>query len=277
MSAPAKKRSIEPRKSIGNASEDDNIDQMMIDVEFEGRNPESSDFHGVKQLLQQLFLKAQLNVSDMASVLVNQQSIGSVIKQVFDDEDDDDDVDVNQVFGITTILNITEQKSECIEQLQKLMLNLSKQHGEPKVVEFINDYLVVKKKPLALLVNERYVNIPPAISVPLLQSVSKELTNIKNKNTINDFSYFIMICKLYKMKEHKNKKSDQVIWSNAEEEIFDEESDYTFEFCVKDEKDSGLAGSWEEGDCEMIPYRRVLFFKSDKLDSIIKKIQNMLS
>lgn len=53
---------------------------QMINVEFEGRSPESSDFHSVKQLLQQLFLKAQVNISDMASVLVNQTSIGSVIK-----------------------------------------------------------------------------------------------------------------------------------------------------------------------------------------------------
>lgn len=52
----------------------------MINVEFEGRNPESSDFHSVKQLLQQLFLKAQVNLSDMASLLINQRSFGSVIK-----------------------------------------------------------------------------------------------------------------------------------------------------------------------------------------------------
>lgn len=54
----------------------------MINVEFEGRNPESSDFHSVKQLLQQLFLKAQVNLSDMASLLINQRSFGSVIKVI---------------------------------------------------------------------------------------------------------------------------------------------------------------------------------------------------
>lgn len=53
---------------------------QTVNVEFEGRNPECSDFHSVKQLLQQLFLKAQVNLSDMASLLVNQRSIGSVIK-----------------------------------------------------------------------------------------------------------------------------------------------------------------------------------------------------
>lgn len=52
----------------------------MIDVEFEGHSPESSDYHCVKQLLQQLFLKAQVNLSDMASILVNQHTVGSVLK-----------------------------------------------------------------------------------------------------------------------------------------------------------------------------------------------------
>lgn len=55
---------------------------QTINVEFEGRNPEGLDFHSVKQLLQQLFLKAQVNLSDMASVLVNQHTIGSVIKVI---------------------------------------------------------------------------------------------------------------------------------------------------------------------------------------------------
>jgi len=287
MSAPAKKRAVQPRgESDGNASDDqdDNFGQMTIDVEFEGRNPESSDFHSVKQLLQQLFLKAQVNLSDMASLLVNQHNIGSVIKQVFDEDEDendeDDDVDSNQVFGITTILSMAEKNNECVEQLHKLMLDLSKQHSENNTSTFISDLLSDNNKPVALLINERYVNIPPPISVPLLQSISKELAKVKAKNPANDFTYLIMICKLYKMKEskkNKNTQNEQVIWSNAEEEIFDEETEHKFEFCVQNEKGSGLAGSWDEGDSEMIPYRRVLIFPAKKLDSIINKIQALLN
>lgn len=54
---------------------------------------------------------------------------------------------------------------------------------------------------------------------------SKELTKLKSKNPSIDFSYFIMICKLYKMKQskkNKNSQNEQVIWSNAEEELFDD-------------------------------------------------------
>ncbi|VVC44853.1 Hypothetical protein CINCED_3A006827 [Cinara cedri] len=219
----------------------------------------------------------------MASILVNQRAIGSVLKQVVEDEDDDDDnddVDSNQVFGITTILNMTDEKSECVEQLHKLLLDLSKQHSEVDTFNFINNLLKDNKQPVALLINERYVNIPPPISVPLLQSISKELAKMKASNPASDFAYLIMICKLYKVKQSKreNKKNQsEQVWSNAEEEVFDEEAEYKFEFCVKNEKGSGMSGSWDEGDCEMIPYRRVLLFPTKKLDFITNKIQSLLN
>lgn len=52
------------------------------------------------------------------------------------------------------------------------------------------------------------------------------MTKIKEKNPTNYYSYIIMICKLYKIKQskksNKNNHSEQIVWSNAEEEIFDE-------------------------------------------------------
>lgn len=55
------------------------------------------------------------------------------------------------------------------------MLELSKQHGENNISDFINNLLNDNQKPVGLLINERYVNIPPPISVPLLQSIRYEL------------------------------------------------------------------------------------------------------
>lgn len=46
-----------------------------------------------------------------------------------------------------------------------------------------------------------------------------------------------------------------------------------FEFCVKNEKGSGMSGSWDEEDPEMIPYRRVLFIPTPKLNFIVNKIK----
>lgn len=265
---------------------DDLVNEMSIDVEFEGRSPEVKDYHCIKQLLQQLFLKAPVNLSDMTSVLIHQPNIGSVIKQVTDvddeeeDEDDDDD-NADQVFGITSVINITEKTSECVENLHKLMLDLSNQHSDSDTTLFVNRLLSDDDNQVGLIINERYVNIPSAISVPLFQALSKEMFKLKSKKQSYNFDYLIMICKLYKVKNDKkgNKsfENSEIIWSNGEEEFFDKAADYKFEFCVQNDKGSALAGSWVESDPEMIPFRRVLIFTMDKFCSLTNQLESWLA
>ena len=96
MSTPMKKRTIRIENNSnedgsGNEGVSDNEDielyegQEEIQVEFEGRNPVDSDFHGIKQLLHQLFLKAHINVSDLTDLIISQNYVGSVVK-VSDEE-----------------------------------------------------------------------------------------------------------------------------------------------------------------------------------------------
>lgn len=47
---------------------------QVIQVEFEGRNPMKSDFHGVRQLLQQLFLKSDINLSELADTVTGKSN-----------------------------------------------------------------------------------------------------------------------------------------------------------------------------------------------------------
>lgn len=42
---------------------------QVIQVEFEGRNPITGDFHGIRQLLQQLFLKSEINLSELSDII----------------------------------------------------------------------------------------------------------------------------------------------------------------------------------------------------------------
>lgn len=41
-----------------------------IQVDFEGRNPIDSDFPGIRQLLNQLFLKSDVNMSELADYII---------------------------------------------------------------------------------------------------------------------------------------------------------------------------------------------------------------
>ena len=83
-----------------------------IQVEFEARMIDDSDFHGTRALLQQLFLKAHIDLSEMTNTIISQNHIGSVIKQIDipDDDEDDEMSDDDPVLGLITVINITEKQ-----------------------------------------------------------------------------------------------------------------------------------------------------------------------
>lgn len=265
---------------------------QKIQVDFEGRSPVDADFHGIKQLLQQLFLKAHVNLSELAELIIRQNYVGSVVKQsevdAEDSDDDDDDDDSSDVFGVMSVLNITEKQNlECVQQLRSLLLDLCSEHATDQTNTLIRSLLSDDSQSIGLLINERIINIPAQISVPLLESLSKEIKNACRKKMPYDFTYFILICKLYKSeKPHRHKKKKQlsggggepeILWSNPEEELINQEADCQFEFCVKDDADSGLSGCWMEDDVEMSPYRRVLLLQANKLDPLIERIKTFLA
>lgn len=43
---------------------------QVIQVDFEGRNPIDSDYHGIKQLLAPVFLKAHINLSELTDMII---------------------------------------------------------------------------------------------------------------------------------------------------------------------------------------------------------------
>ncbi|XP_020298172.1 protein BCCIP homolog [Pseudomyrmex gracilis] len=300
MSAPVKKREIQakvldadtdPVSSSLSNSEDEEQEAVEIQIDFEGRNAQDPDYHGIKTLLKQLFLKAHIDLGGLTDLIISQNYVGSVIKQATDEnesEDEDNDDEVNDVFGVTTVINISDKQNiPCIQQLRDLLKQLADEHATDAANTMINNLLGNDAEQLGLLINERFVNIPAKISVPLLEHLISEVERANNRNMPFNFSYYIFICKLYKsddkkIENTKNKKKNidnvpSVLWSNPEEEIFAEDATVSFEFSVEEEADSGLSGKWTERDDEMTPYRRVLLFEASKLPLILQKIQNQFS
>lgn len=303
MPGPSKKRDIEKKpedddemSQSDDESSDDNETEVndeegtKIMVDFVGRTPEDPDFHGIKILLQQLFLKADVNVSALSEHIISRNYVGSVVKQGLDgddndeeSDDDDDDDDVNDVFGITTVVNISHsQNEECVQQLRKLLKDSSSNYADDKTNGLINNILENDSSALGLIINERFVNIPADISIPLLENLISDMKRASKKKMPYEFQYYILISKLYKMKPKigkKNKKNNEeepeLFWSNQEEEIFSDDAMCTFEFSV--DKDNGLSGTWTEDDAEMTPFRRVMFFEASKLPKLVEKVKTMLA
>ncbi|KAK1127578.1 hypothetical protein K0M31_004109 [Melipona bicolor] len=302
MAAPVKKREIQRNFEFpddddqsSSGSEDNEKEQldeqgMEIQVDFEGRYPVDPDYHGIKTLLQQLFLKAHIDLGSLADLIIRENHVGSVVKQSADlDESDDEDTDINDVFGITTVINLSsKQNYPCVQQLRELLRQMANEHATDAANTMIKHVLENDAEVLGLLINERFVNIPAQISVPLLENLISDIKRANTKKMPFNFSYYVLICKLYKMenvkldkklkqKKKSNTEKPSILWSNPEEEIFAEEATVSFEFSVEKESDSALSGTWTESDDEMTPYRRVLLFEATKLQPIINKIKKQIS
>lgn len=79
-------------------------------VEFEARAPDEEDYHGIKLLVKQLFLRsAAVNVSKVTETILNQRFIGSVIKTVQPEDDEEEDLEDDHIYAISTVLNLAEK------------------------------------------------------------------------------------------------------------------------------------------------------------------------
>uniref|UniRef100_A0A8C1X9B1 BRCA2 and CDKN1A interacting protein n=1 Tax=Cyprinus carpio TaxID=7962 RepID=A0A8C1X9B1_CYPCA len=179
MASSAKRRAIEtgqkPQDSDESSDEglededsgdsEEEINEEVI-VDFEAHAISDNDFHGIKTLLQQLFLKSHVNTSDLSDIIIQQNHIGSVIRQAEVPEDSDDEADPDEVFGFISMVNLTERQGvECLEKLKDMLLEQCAKSSSPDVQERFEQLLLGDGQSVGLLLSERFVNVPPQIAL----------------------------------------------------------------------------------------------------------------
>ncbi|KAF6316906.1 BRCA2 and CDKN1A interacting protein [Rhinolophus ferrumequinum] len=255
--------------------EDDEVVDEEVNVEFEAYSISQNDYDGVKKLLQQLFLKAPVNTAELTDLLIQQNHIGSVIKQTEVSEDSDDDVDEDEIFGFISLLNLTERKgTQCAEQIKELILSFCEKNCEQHVVEQLDKLLSDTSRPVGFLLSERFINVPAQIALPLHQQLQKELAEAHKTNKPCGKCYFyLLISKTFveagknnSKRKWSNQKKDELMFANAEEEFFYEE-----------DSDTCLGGRWSFDDVPMKPLRTVMLVPCDKMNEIMDKLKEYLS
>lgn len=222
--------------------------------------------------------------------IAEQNFIGSVVIQSFLDDDDDEDSDDDEntgtnfessgtIFGITTAVNISKSQSHgCIEDLRRHLQLKCEQFAKPEAKQVFSNAFSNDTKQTGLLINERFINIPAQISVPLLENLHQEITQAAIKKEKFKFSNYMMIVKFNRKKgKGKNKDQHEDIYSNDEEEILDEFADASFEYSAERETDSTLSGNWTESDSTLVPHRKVVIFDSTKLPFVIDAIKQLIA
>ncbi|NXA34613.1 BCCIP protein, partial [Eudromia elegans] len=259
-----------------------------VNVEFEAHSISDNDYSGIKKLLQQLFLKAPVNIAELTDILIQQNHIGCTIKQAEAQEDSsDDDDDVDEVFGFISLINLTERKgTECTEQIKELILSRCEKNCEQCVVEQLDKILNDNAKPVGLLLSERFINVPPQIALPMHQQLQKELTDAQKKNKpCGKCHYYLLISKTFteatksnpKRRKGGNKQKEEFMFANAEEEFFYEKALLKFSYSVQEESDTCLGGRWSFDDVPMKPLRTVMIIPADGIHAIMDKLKDYLS
>jgi len=315
MAAPAKRRNVEENPNEPPSSDDDEEEEFDSDEEFEdgdddgededdamgvemnvnfdAQTASDADFHGIKRLLQQLFLKANVNLSAITDLILGQNHVGSVIKQApYDgEEEDDDDMErdaVDEVFGISTVINLTQRLTneakmsegdKAIKQMVDLLVEKSDKNGGPVQTKTLQAFLSNKEKHTGWLLNERFVNIPAQISLPLYDSLRDEMHSACAKGQKFKFDYFLLMSKALKVKGAKKKDQEELVFTNGEEELFQEESAFSFAFSVADQQADAETIKEVDDDGAEVSYeswRVVMIIPAEKMEVVAKKMTDIL-
>ncbi|XP_048001562.1 protein BCCIP homolog [Leguminivora glycinivorella] len=245
------------------------VGDKELQADFEGRNPEDCDFHGIKQLLRQLFLKTNVDLGALTQIIISQNYVGSVVKQCLDDPVDDDDEDDGSdgVFGVTTVINITKRKHEpAIQQVTDLLNQLAEDNADDRTKALIKKILSDDVNHVGFVINERILNIPAAISVPLFSSLQSELDKAIKKNMPYTFQYLIWICKTY----NTGDEASEILYANQEEKPLVDEALANFDVDVSEQVDFS---QWEYEGGAMTPGRKVLIFEGKKFNHLIRLLK----
>jgi len=265
---------------------EDGEDFDEIQVNFVAYNPDESDYHGIKRLLHQLWLKENIDLNELSNLMIEEDTIASILKE---DEDEDeeksenknaaendksaennDEEDKEEVYGIVSLIPFSSHFSakNCIQQIKSLLLTRIPKEN------LIHKKLQDPKAACALVINERFVNIPWRISLPCYEQLFKDLKEYETKEEKDKYVFesVIMICKVLKPK--KANVSNEYIYSNPEEEIFDQSAEGSFEYSVSDQCDSDVA-AWDDEESLFEPFRKVLFFSKEKWTSTVNSLKNV--
>ncbi|XP_068111830.1 BRCA2 and CDKN1A-interacting protein [Hyperolius riggenbachi] len=270
-------------------SEQDEAVNEEVTVDFEAHTMSDGDHDGIKKLLKQLFLKAHVNITEMADLIIQQNHIGSVIKQAEGAEDSDDDGDnEDHIFGFISLLNLTErQDTPCVEEVRELVLSRCETSCDQSTVEQLDKILRDNSKPVGLLISERFINVPAQIALPMHQQLQKELADAQRTNKpCGRCFYYLIICKTFLEPGEKPRGGGgrggapakaQMMFANAEDEFFYENAILKFSYSVQEESDSQLAGRWSFDDVPVKPLRTVMLVPTDRMDGIIEEFKKHLS
>ncbi|OGE53152.1 hypothetical protein PENARI_c008G00656 [Penicillium arizonense] len=182
----------------GTQPEDDDSDEDidMVNVDFEWFDPQPAvDFHGLKNLLRQLFDNdAQIfDMSALADLILSQPTLGSTVK-----------VDGNESdpYAFLSVLNLQEHKDKPV--IQDLIKYLKTKTAANPSLSAANELLSQNPvPPIGLILTERLINMPSETVPPMYNMLQEEIAWAIEDKEPYSFSHYLIFSKNYEEIESK--------------------------------------------------------------------------
>ncbi|POS82995.1 hypothetical protein EPUL_005616 [Erysiphe pulchra] len=251
---------------LGDKETDSDDDEMdIVNVEFEWFNfkPEI-DFHGVKNLLRQLF----------------DPTIGSTVKVEGEEADP---------YAIITILNLCEHReSPVIRDIIQYFLEKSKSNTDlaPLALHLKN------LASIGLILSERLINVPAEISAPLYNTLIDEIeAAVEDKEPYN-FTHYLIFSKIYyeiesaldkedapKMKKNKaSKPKKEMFYFHAEDEVLQKQALAFGTFDYTNDQGDGMADSKRAfSEMGIKSQGALILIEANKFGDTVKAVNNLVN
>ncbi|KAJ8328850.1 Mss4p nuclear export [Batrachochytrium dendrobatidis] len=282
-----------------NQSDDSNEDDSdgekeTVDVDFDFNDPKEIDFHGIKTLLQQTFVEEadRVDVSAFSDLIISQKSVGSTVKA-------DGNVDP---YALLTAINMTHHAElACVQHLREYLLEKSRKNTNAHAT--LERLFSNKNEHLAIVFNERLINMPPQISLPMFKMLAEELEWAQDEDQPFKFSHLIFISKVYKevestldkeistideteiqangsmpapQKKKKMKKSETpMFYFQPEDELIEKYAELSIDYKLAQKQSTDSRRAFH--DLGIMPSRRILVVKMSKFCNIINDMEDMLA
>ncbi|GLB05722.1 mss4p nuclear export [Aspergillus tubingensis] len=260
--------------------DDSDEDMDMVNVDFEWFDPQPAvDFHGLKNLLRQLFdTDAQIfDMSALADLILSQPLLGSTVK-----------VDGNESdpYAFLTVLNLQEHKDKPV--IKDLTAYLQrKANATPTLAPLAQLLSQTPIPPIGLILTERLINMPAEVVPPMYTMLQEEIDwAIKDKEPYS-FTHYLVVSKTYEEVESKldaeesrpQKKKKKAAGGEKAERFFFHPEDEVLErhaVCVgpveyTHKAEEGLSDSKRAfQDLGIVTKGSLILLEANKLDGAVK-------
>jgi len=161
-----------------------------VNVEFIFSELRDTYFHNIKTFIKPIFEFENVNMSELADLILSQKEVGSVIKTELEEDTGNQNVDL---LALTTILNLKHYAAKnVIQQIKKYLADKVEQNGTEDN-KFVAKKILENEK-IGFFINERAINLPMPLTPPLINMILNDIEEWNMENLGGNKYEFEYVC-----------------------------------------------------------------------------------